>query len=484
MVVFGAKIISIFTGLLFIVMVTHALAASQFGLLEVVADLLAFSSYPLTVVNYWSARDTARGENVGRTAVLSSLLLLVLGMAVFVLLAVLRQSAITMSLSLFLISLSLVPANYFYQAANSLLSVYNPQATGYVLLFGEVSKLAIAFPLLFVFKEGLSGALAALGGSTIVLGACGTYFVRDTLSASISVGRLRSWLKDAWLSALSQAPNLIGISDTYVAFQISGPLLVGYYQAAYSVALIVGYSTSLSYALYPLLLKGASDRMISVLFDFLMLFGIPMAVGAAVLSPQLLFLLSRQYVTMVVPLTILAFSVLAGAVDTLLDNSLMGKESSDLAVEDRFKRLLKSNIFFVAVTNLSYASLYVVSVVLIVAWGAAASLPIQTLATYWALAQLVLTIVFLLVKIRRLGLGIFRGTLKPLGWYVLCAIVMGAAVYVLAPFLVNTGLSVFYYGLRLAAVVGFGAVTYFVILALVDKGSRERFARVWSGFSS
>jgi O-antigen/teichoic acid export membrane protein len=482
-VVFSARIISIFTGLLFITMTTHALTTSQFGLLEVVADLIAFSAYPLTVVNFWSARDMARGEPVGRTAFLSALILLVLGSAIFVLFAILRQSPITMSLALFLISLSLVPASFFYQESNSLLSVYNPQATGYVLLFGELSKLAIAFPLLVVFRVGISGALTALAGSNVVLGASGMYFVRDTLSGSISVGRLKSWLRDAWLPALNQAPNLIGIADTFVAFLISGPILVGYYQAAFSVALIVGYSGSLSYALYPLLLKGAGDKTIGVLFDFMMLFGIPMAIGAAVLSPQLLFLLSKRYVSMAIPLAILAFSALAGAVGTLVDRSLMGKESSDLAVEDRFKKLLKSNIFFDAVANLGYSTLYVASVALIVALGAGASMSVQVLSEYWALSQLILTFVFLLVKVRRLGFGVFRGTLTPLGLYVACALVMGAVVYILAPLLLSTSLPTVYYGLRLASVVGFGAVVYFAVLTAVDVRSRERFARMWSAFS-
>lgn len=480
LVVFGARIVSIVTGLLFIVMVTHALSTSDFGLLEVVADLVAFSAYPLTVVSFWSARDTARGDAIGKTAMLSAVLLTLLGLAIFVVLALLRESAVTMTAGLFLVAVSLVPTNYFYLATNSLLSVHDPQATGYVLLVGELTKLIIAFPLLFVFRTGLPGALLAIGGSNVALGVFGLYFVRATLPGPLALPRLRSWLRDSWLPALNQAPNLIGIADTFVAFLIAGPALVGYYQAAYAVALVVGYSNYLSYALYPVLLKGAGDKMVGYLFDFMMLFAVPFAVGAAVLSPQLLTLLRRSYVVSAVPLSILAFAVLAQAVDTLLDRALTGRESSDLAVEDRFGKLLRSNIFFDAVANLGYSGLYVASVALIVFWGTATSMPVLTIATYWALSQLILSVAFLVVKLWKLGTAMFRGTARPLAMYVVCSLAMGAGVYLLSPHLLDPTLPAVYYGLRLAIVVAVGGAIYFGLLAALDKRSRERFSKLWA----
>ncbi|MDG6957652.1 MAG: hypothetical protein JRN55_02685 [Nitrososphaerota archaeon] len=478
-VVFGARIASIFTGLLFIVMVTHTLSTSQFGLLEVVADLVAFSTYPLGAVNYWSSRQTARGETVGKTALLGSLLLTVVGIAVFSALAVVRQSAITGSLGLFVLALSLVPVNYFYSGVNSLLLAHDPEATGYVLLAGELSKLAVVYPLLFVFRVGIAGAFAALAVSNLVLGGAGLYYARGTMSGPPSVGRLKGWLRDAWLPAMNSAPYVVGIADTYIAFLISGTVLVGYYQAAFSVAMIVGYSSYLSYALYPLLLRGAGDRMIATLFDFMMLFGVPMAVGAAALAPELLYLLSKSYVGTAGPLVILAFSVLAGAVSTVLDRSLMGRERSDLAVEDRFKRLVRSNLFFVPVANLVYSAVYLSSVALIVYWGGVASASPETVIAYWAASQLVLTVILVAVKGRRLGAASFKGTLRPLAFYVGCALAMGASVRLLAPLLLPTPMPTIVFGLRLAVVVAVGGMVYFGALAAVDRGSRERFARVW-----
>ncbi len=479
-VVFGARIVSIFTGLLFIVMVTHTLSTSQFGLLEVIADLVAFSTYPLGVVNYWSSRQTARGEAVGKTALLGSLVLGLVGVAVFTLLAVVRQSALTGSADLFLLALSLVPVNYFYSSVNSLLSAHYPQATGYVLLAGEVSKLAVVYPMLFVFKVGIAGAIAALAVSNLVLGGTGLYFVRGTMSGAVSLDRLKGWFRDAWLPAMNSAPYVVGIADTYIAFLVSGSVLVGYYQAAFSVAMIVGYSSYLSYALYPLLLRGAGDEMIATLFDFMMLFGVPMAIGTAVLSPDLLYLLSKNYVTTAGPLVILAFSVLVGAVSTVLDRSLTGRETSDLAVDNRFRRLVRSNLFFVPMANLVYSAVYLTSVALIVYRGGAVSASPESVIAYWAASQLVLTAILVTVKGRRLGAASFHGTLRPLALYAGCALAMALVVRLLAPMLLPTPLPAVEFGLRLAVVVGVGGLVYFGLLAGMDRKSRERISRVWT----
>ena len=96
------------------------------------------------------------------------------------------------------------------------------------------------------------------------------------------------------------------------------------------------------------------------------------------------------------------------------------------------------------------------------------------------MSQLVLTVLFLLVKVRRLGLGIFSGTLRPMVYYSACAVAMGAGVYFLAPLLLSTSMVAMYYGLRLLVLMGAGGAIYFGLLAVVDKRSRERFASLRS----
>ncbi|MDG7011411.1 MAG: hypothetical protein JRN57_04755 [Nitrososphaerota archaeon] len=482
-VVFGARVLSIVTGLLFILMVTHALSTSQFGLLEVITDIVVFSTYPLGVINFWVSRDTARGKVVGRSAVTSNMFLSILGVAIFVVLAFVRGNAVASSVTLFAIALMLVPISYWYSTVNALLSVHFPQGAGYTLLTAEGVKLLSAYLLLYVARAGLPGVLASLAVSNLAQGALASYLVKDTFAGSFSFGPWKEWVRSAWLPALNSTPYILGIADTYVAFLVTGGYtLTGYYQAAFTVAAIVGYCGYLSYALYPLLLRGGAERMIGLLFDFTMMLGIPMAVGVAALSPQLLYLLSKKYIVTSTPLEILAFSALVVAFSSLIDTSLMGKDTSDLVEGSKFRSLLRGNLFFVPMANLLYGALYITSVAAIAHFGTAASLSYPEIIDYWAAAQLGLAVLVALIKLRRLGLSALAGVKSSLLYYIVSAVVMGAAVYEAAPLLLNFSMTAVNFGLRLAVIVVLGGAVYFGFLAAVDAKARERLINISGAF--
>ena len=86
LVVFGARIGSIFTGLVFLVLITRSLSAQQFGLYEVITDLVEFSAYPAGAFAFWATRDIARGKMFGKTAILLNLAISALGVVIYAIL--------------------------------------------------------------------------------------------------------------------------------------------------------------------------------------------------------------------------------------------------------------------------------------------------------------------------------------------------------------------------------------------------------------
>ncbi|MDG6946943.1 MAG: hypothetical protein JRN44_00280 [Nitrososphaerota archaeon] len=471
--------ISIVTGLVFTTMVTHRLTTSQFGLLEVVTDVVAFAGYPVSVISYWIPRDTGRGGKFGKTAIVGNLYLSLGGCAVFALFALAGGSAIASSASLFFSALALVPVAYWYRTANAILSVHRPQATAYTLLSTEASKLAVGYLLIFVLGWGLPGVLLSLSLSNVVQAGLGTYFARGTFEGSFSFGQLKMWLKSAWLPLFDSVPAIVTLADTYAVFLVTGGyVLTGYFQAAFVIASMVGYSRYLSYALYPMLLRGGGERMIGSLFDLMMMVGVPMAVGVAALSPDFLYLLSKQYVVTSVPLVLLAFGALANAIFILLDYSLMGKDTSDIAEGNRHRNLLRGSLFFVPSVNLVYGVSYIASVVAIVYVGGGLGYSYPFIITLWALDQLVLLAAFASIKLRRLGLAPFAGTMKPLVYYSGSAVFMAVVIRLAVPYFLAAGMPTIDYGFRLILLVALGMCAYFGLLASVDKRSRERIARI------
>jgi hypothetical protein len=145
-VVFAARIASIFTGLIFLVMITRSLSVQQFGLYEVITDLVAFAAYPAGLVAFWATRDIARGKMFGKTAIVLNIVLSAIGVTLYVVLSYLSAEKIAQaSFPTLVFAVLLVPVAYFNQAANAVVAGHKPAVLGYAVIFSESAKLAVAY---------------------------------------------------------------------------------------------------------------------------------------------------------------------------------------------------------------------------------------------------------------------------------------------------------------------------------------------------
>ena len=68
-IAFGIRLISIITGLFFILIVTRQLSPEEFGTWGVINGIMVYAIIIHPVVTYWSTRETARDENSEKTAI-------------------------------------------------------------------------------------------------------------------------------------------------------------------------------------------------------------------------------------------------------------------------------------------------------------------------------------------------------------------------------------------------------------------------------
>jgi len=453
-------------------MVARWLSASQFGLWEFIIDLVTFASYPLGLVTFWVTRDVARGRLVGRTAIFVAMAMSAGGVALYLLLGLFSYSRVASSVVPFTLAILLVPSSYWNQISNSIVAGYRPEAAGYSLLASEAAKLLSAYPLLYIYKTGITGVIIALTIAYLSQALVSTVATRGATMADLRLSEARRWFETPWLPAMTTLPYIIGIADTFLASLAFGTTITGYYQAAFSVASIVGYSTYLSSALYPRLLAGGRDDLPALMMDFSLLFGIPMAVGASVLAPSLLFILKPQYVVGSLGVVILSFSSLLFAVSVILDQTLLGRDRADLEHRS-FRNYLKSDLFFVAAINLGYALSYNLVMLVSLALGSRAGVSTSELLAYWGSSQFLTTAAIVGIKGVRAGA---RGGVFPLGSiarYSIASAVMGVFLYFLAGNILATTLDTVGFGLRLLITTAFGLALYFGILFLIDGKFRR-----------
>jgi O-antigen/teichoic acid export membrane protein len=487
LIIFSSRMLSVFSGMLFLIMITGWLTPPRFGLWEVILSLVAFASFPAGWLGFWATREVARGKMVGRTAVFLNLALSSAGAAAYLIFAALGYPLFGVTFGPFFFAVLLVPLGYWSQAANSVAAGYRPSALGYSLLFSEAAKLAVAYPALFVFKLELNGVILALIVSNFVQAAVTTVLVRNAVSEDVRLDLGRKWLRDSWVPALYSLGALIATGDTIVASLVTGAtVLTGYYQAAFQIGTLVSYATFLSYALYPLLLRGSSDEAPNATLDLILIFATPMTVGVIALAPRLLTVLRPEYVApgkdVTLALCILAVAGLLTAVSAFLDSTLIGKERSDLAHGRGAGAYLGTAFSFVSFVNISYASAYTIAVVLTTSLGTAYNLSISAIVSVWALSQLALLVIATAVKLRRLRRSVMLTIPTGLGKYLALSLLMGIILYGLSAPLVQGVTDRLDYGLRVAGVALLGAAFYFGTLIAVDRKTRDLAARVIGWF--
>jgi hypothetical protein len=465
-------LLSVVTGTLFLVMITRSLSTSQFGLWEVIADVVVFASYPGGLLTYWATREVARGRIVGKTTIILNLLGSMIGAGIFIAFAFASFTAVNAGLAPFLLALVLVPLTYWNQSTTALVSGFDPGIGAYALLASEAAKLIVAYPLLFILKTNITGVIIAIAVSYLTLSAVSTVMLRPGTKDKVDFRLGQKWLRDSSVPAVYMLTYVVAVADTFVAsLGQHFTTLAGYYQAAYQVAIIVGYAGYLSSALYPLQLRDRSEKLPSVLLDFSLLLAIPMAAGAIALAPKILYLLSPKYVVSSVVLVVLSLTQVFAVVSTIIDQSLMGRETVDLQTERKVAALLKSDLMFVPVANLTYLVIYQVAVFLI-ASAAVGSPEVYRFAAYWALAQMVLVVSVVVVKGKRLASKAKITLSRSVLVYLTTGAVMGLMVFIVGYPILQPDSGGIVYALRLALVIVIGAIFYFGIVSIVDRRVR------------
>ena len=473
LLVFAGRLISAFTGLLFTVMAAHWLLPSAYGTWEVVVTLVTFSAWPVGIVSYWATRDVARGKMVGRTALPLGALLSSVGLLLYFVFTFVTYSRVGDVLLPFLLAALLVPLGYWSAVANAIVQGFRPGVYSYSLLISELAKLAVAYEALYVERLGIEGVILALMASYLTQSLLSTYFVRLTTAEKFNFAQLKRWSRLAWLPLFSYLPTALAVADTFVAAVGFGTTVVGYYQVAFTVASVVGYSLWLAFSLYPLLLQGGGGHLPSISMEFSMLFAIPMAAGCAVLAGPIMSIYGSNYLPGTLGLAILGLMFVFTTASGIVDQALLGTEKVDEEERPKFRSLLRSNLLFVPAANVLYAVVYLASLYAVLSYAETSGFSASATVASWACVQFAATVLFMLVKARRARRYARLLPGRSVLYYILASGVMAAVLYPISLGAAAQGMSSLSAGVRLLGVGALGVVIYFGVVYAVDAKFRE-----------
>jgi len=472
---FAIRLTSIVTGLIFTIIVTRQLSAEEFGTWGLINGVMVYAVIFHPLVSYWSTRETARGENSGKTAIVSTGFISSIGISIYLIVAYITGLQSNADVDIMLFAVILIPVIFINEGLNAIVTGFRPQAKSYGFLAFEITKIPVALILVYFFQWGLEGAIfasfVAYLANIIVL----FFYAKEKLHGSLDKSYIKKWLKLFWVPLYRKIPGLISMSDVVVFSLITGSVVgVAYYTVARTIGFLVYHSRSISIGVYPKLLEGGHEKILRDNLVHFFYVSLPIMALSITLAKPGLFALNPIYVIAAPVVILLTLRQFFTSLNALLFQALQGIEKVDLKKDSTFKDYVKSKLILFPTLQMIRHGVYIGSLIIIFATINSGDSKEIDLVIYWALIGLIIEIPLFLYIVNLVKKSF---TLKldflSISKYLVTSIGVFGLMYVLIEEYLVYNNSIMEFLPNLAVFVILGIISYIGITYLIDKKTKS-----------
>ena len=382
-------IISIFTGVIFTLIITRSVTPEEYGTWGLIIGLITYVTLIGPIVSYWSTRDTARNIQSGKTAILSSLLLSIGAISIYILISYLMSNYTNVEQNVLLFAAILIPAMFINGILMAINLGWKPHAISYGTLAYGISSIPLALFLIYYLNFGVTGIIISVFLANMISIIILFYYAKEKITNQFNKTILKKWLKFSWVPLYPGIPILVAGFDISIFTIITSSVIgLAFWAAAMVLPAMISHTGLISRAIYPKLLEektGFMSQNLTLVFYFGIIF-ISLAITFA--RPGL-YALNPIY-EIAAPVTIiLSFEIFLSVFTNIFLLSLAGVEKVDKFENSTFKDYIKSKLFFPQTIRLIQTSIYVliltVGLLILVGFGSSD----QELLLFWASIALV-----------------------------------------------------------------------------------------------
>lgn len=360
------KFSSIFTGLIFTLIITRNLSTEEFGSWALIGSLLIYANVINPIISYWTTREVARGENSAKTAIFSSSILMLVASFVYLLISSLVGIESNLNLDLLWFSVILIPFMFINQILESINLGWKPHGVSVGFLIFEITKIPFAFLFIFIFNMGVYGAiLSTIGGyffSIIFL----YIFAKPKIYGNMDLMKFKKWLRLSWLPIYRKAPSMIFFTDTIIFSIITGSLVgVALFTAAKTIGIVVSNTRSFSNAVYPKLLSGGKEKYFHENFIRVFYLSFPIVAITITFAKPALFILNPEFIQAYFLVIILSIRSFLINISNVIFSGLLGIENVDKDEKATFRNYINSKIFKLPTFQIFRDIGYLISLIII-----------------------------------------------------------------------------------------------------------------------
>jgi len=350
-IVFTAKMLSVATGLAFQLMIARTTTELEYGLWFNINDVLAYFTLLAAALPFWTLRFVARDkEGAAKTGILANITISAIATVIYLPLIPLITSSLGIDqkylLLYFVVAVQIIEL-YSISALEACVHARIPHAIGYGLLVGETCKVVLGYILIIRFQQPLLGALLSLTVAFIIQIAYYFKLLLEELRQRAKWHYVKEWLKGSVANIYNIVGNQIAAFVFIMLFIYGGEGARSNYGVAAQIASVITYASFLAFALYPKLLAEKSSEDITTSLKMVLMFAIPMTVGAMTFADSYMTIINIVYKDAWPVLVMLAVNSFVGTISVFFSSVLFGVERVDEKAQISFRELIKSRLFIV-----------------------------------------------------------------------------------------------------------------------------------------
>ena len=383
-------IISIFTGVIFTLIITRSVTPEEYGTWGLIVGLITYVSLIGPIVSYWSTRDTARNIQSGKTAVLSSILLSIGAISIYILISYLMGNYTNVERNVLLFAAILIPTMFVNGILIAINLGWKPHAISYGTIAYGISSVPLALFLIYYLDFGVAGIIISVFLANIASILILFFYAKEKIANQFDKKILKKWLKFSWLPIYPGIAVLVAGFDISIFTIITGSVIgLAFWTAAMVLPAMISHTGLISRAIYAKLLEEKTQEFMSPNLTLVFYFGIIFTSLVITFARPGLYALNPIY-EIAAPVTIiLSFYVFLSVFTNIFLLSLAGVERVDKFENSTFKDYIKSKLFFPQTIRLIQTSIYIliltVGLLILVGFGSSD----QELLLFWASIALV-----------------------------------------------------------------------------------------------
>jgi hypothetical protein len=474
------SLLGVATGTIFVILVTRNLLPEEFGLWTLIGSLVSYVLIINPVITYWSTRQIARGEEIGRTALATTGMFSIAGAIGYIGIAFFIALTTDADLDVLLLSSILIPLMFTTNILTSICMGFKPQAVSYALLAFEVSKIPFGFLLVAVFEFGIIGAIVATMFSSVIRIIVLAIHARGKIIGTIKLSIIKFWFKLSWLTIYLGGAGFIHKLDVLIFSILTNSFLgLAYWGVAQTASKFVGHSTYLSTGLYPKLLSGgrieiAEQNLIRTLY-----FAIPLLGFSIVFAKPALHVLNPLYIEGVLIVIFISLRTFTAQIQTIFFDILSANESVDMDKQASFRQFIKSKLFFLPTLDYIYSISYVSILVVFLLFFNEENSSEIFVVTIWSGIAFVATIPFLIYGITAVRKQHnFHFTYPPIIKYAAITIIISFLITMISEEYLTYHQSIFEFVPQVIPLCALFIILYFGLTFVFDESTKKLFKAI------